>query len=116
MNGPCCFQCFTIRFSSSAEIGTDRTFPLFVPLNVMTPFRTLVGFSFSASDHQAPVAKRIIVTSSTCGLSQPARIESSSSAICCFVSHESSRSWILSGLASANVSSYLMTPKPRSSL
>lgn len=26
MNGLCSLQCFTIRFSSSAEIGTDRTF------------------------------------------------------------------------------------------
>lgn len=26
-------QCFTIRISSSAEFGSDRTFPLFVTLD-----------------------------------------------------------------------------------
>ena len=55
---PCCFQCWRILASSSAVTGTERTFPLLVPLNVITPLRSPVGLSFSASDHRAPVATR----------------------------------------------------------
>src|SRR3990167_1976257 len=67
---PYCFQCWQILASSSAVIGTERTFPLLVPLNVITPLRRPVGLSFSASDHRAPVARQISVMISTCGLSQ----------------------------------------------
>lgn len=89
---PYYFQWRTILVSRSAEIGTERTLPLLVPLKVITPLRSPVGFSFSASDQRAPVAKQISVMISTCGLSQPLRMVSSSSAICSVVSQESSRS------------------------
>ena len=77
---PCRFQCSIRKACSSGDIGTDRTFPLFVPLKVTTPSRKDVGLRFSASDQRAPVAKQIKTTGSTCGLSQPERIDSSSSA------------------------------------
>ncbi|MNF89326.1 hypothetical protein D3C84_718460 [compost metagenome] len=99
---PCCFQCRTILASSSAVIGTERTFPLLVPLKVITALRSPVGLSFSASDQRAPVAKQISVMISTCGLSQPLRMVSSSSAICSVVNQESSRSWIFNGFTRAN--------------
>lgn len=61
MNGLCSLQCFTIRFSSSAQIALFA----FCPAERDDPLRALVGFNFSASDHRASVAKQISTTGST---------------------------------------------------
>jgi len=66
------------------QVGRDRTalaFPLLVLLKVITPFLTEVGPDLSASDQRALVDRQIITIGSTCGLSQPYRMASISSAI-----------------------------------